>query len=121
MAAGEYNMTIEQGTTFSLVVTAEQPAGTALNLTGYTVASQIRKSYDSDLIETFTTVVTDAAEGEITLSLTPAQTRSLVVRKSSNHDKPASFYVYDLEITSAGGVVTRLLEGRIEVSPEVTR
>ncbi len=29
--------------------------------------------------------------------------------------------VYDLELVSAGGVVTRLLQGAATVSPEVTR
>ena len=30
-------------------------------------------------------------------------------------------YVYDLEITTSAGVVTRLLQGQVTVSPEVTR
>jgi len=30
-------------------------------------------------------------------------------------------YVYDLEITSGSGIVTRLLEGEITTNPEVTR
>ena len=30
-------------------------------------------------------------------------------------------YVYDLEITSGAGAVTRVLQGNITVTPEVTR
>ena len=30
-------------------------------------------------------------------------------------------YVYDLEMTSGGGTVTRLMEGTVTVNPEVTR
>ena len=36
-------------------------------------------------------------------------------------EKMFSGYVYDLEIESAGGVVTRLMQGQITVTPEVTR
>ena len=32
-----------------------------------------------------------------------------------------AIYVYDLEITSGAGIVTRLLQGQITVNPEVTR
>jgi hypothetical protein len=30
-------------------------------------------------------------------------------------------YVYDLEVTSSGSTVTRLLQGEVTVNPEVTR
>ena len=30
-------------------------------------------------------------------------------------------YVYDIEITSGAGTVTRLMEGNVTVNPEVTR
>jgi hypothetical protein len=49
--------------------------------------------------------------GVITLSLTATETAALA----------AGRYVYDLELVSSGGVVTRLLEGVVTVSPEVTR
>jgi hypothetical protein len=34
---------------------------------------------------------------------------------------PAGRYVYDLEVESAGGEVTTLIEGRFVVKPEVTQ
>lgn len=49
--------------------------------------------------------------GVITLSLTATLTAGI----------PATRYVYDLEMISSGGVVTRLLEGYVTVTPEVTR
>jgi hypothetical protein len=49
--------------------------------------------------------------GVITLSLTATETAALA----------AGRYVYDLEMVSSGGQVTRLLEGVVTVSPEVTR
>jgi hypothetical protein len=47
----------------------------------------------------------------VTLSLTAAVTAAIV----------AGVYVYDLELVSSGGIVTRLLQGTFTVSAEVTR
>jgi hypothetical protein len=49
--------------------------------------------------------------GTIVINITAAQTTALT----------AGNYVYDLELTSGGGVVTRILEGSFVVTPEVTQ
>ena len=105
------NLTIDQGSTFSASIDVTDVEDNVLVLTGYTVAAQIRKTYDSTTAVDFTGSVSNATQGEITISLTPAQTNALV----------AGRYVYDAEITSGGGTVTRVLEGQIEVTPGVTR
>lgn len=51
------------------------------------------------------------ATGQILVHATATQTGAIV----------AGDYVYDLEITSPAGIVTRLLQGRATVSPQVTR
>ena len=111
MSAGTYNFTIEQGTTFSRVLTLQEN-GSAMNLTGYSVASQMRSTHDSSSIAaTITGTVSNASSGQITLSLTNTQTSAI----------EEAIYVYDVEITSGAGAVTRILEGNITVTPEVTR
>ena len=111
MSAGTYNFTIEQGTTFSRVLTFQEN-GSAMNLTGYSVASQMRSTHDSSsIVATFSGSVTNASSGQITLSLTNSQTSAI----------EEAIYVYDVEITSGAGSVTRILEGNITVTPEVTR
>ena len=45
------------------------------------------------------------------MSMTPAITGAI----------EEGMYVYDLEITSGSGTVSRLLEGEITTNPEVTR
>ncbi len=105
------NLTIDQGSTFSASIDVTDVEDNVLVLTGYTVAAQIRKTYDSTTAVDFTGSVSNATQGEITISLTPAQTNALV----------AGRYVYDAEITSSGGTVTRVLEGQIEVTPGVTQ
>ena len=111
MSAGTYNFTIEQGTTFSRVLTLQEN-GSAMNLTGYSVASQMRSTHDSSsIVATFSGSVTNASSGQLTLSLTNSQTSAI----------EEAIYVYDVEITSGAGSVTRILEGNITVTPEVTR
>ena len=105
------NLTVDQGTTFSANVDVSDDSGNAQNLTGYSVAGQIRKSYDSSGYTAFTAAITNAAQGTINISLAPTVTNGLT----------AGRYVYDVEITSGGGVVTRVLEGQVEVTPGVTR
>lgn len=103
------NIVIDQGTTFSFTFSLDNPDGTDKNLADYTVAAQIRKSYQTNTKVDFTTAKVDAT-GEITISLTATQTSSL---KSGR-------YVYDIEIASSSETI-RVLEGIITVTPEVTR
>ena len=105
------NLTVDQGSTFSASIDITDTEDNVLVLTGYTVAGQIRKTYDSSAAVNFTASVSNASTGEVTISLTPAQTNALV----------AGRYVYDVEITSAGGTVTRVIEGQLEVTPGVTQ
>ncbi len=68
-----HNIVIDQGTTFSIELTVQNDDGSAKNLANYTVAAQMRKSYDATTKTDFTTAKVDAT-GVITLSLTAAQT-----------------------------------------------
>ena len=105
------NLTVDQGSTFSASVDITDTEDNILVLTGYTVAAQLRKTYGSSTAVDFTVSVSNAALGEVTISLTATQTNALI----------AGRYVYDVEITSAGGTVTRVLEGQVEVTPGVTQ
>ena len=105
------NLYIDQGTDYTITVDVTDSAGDILDLTGYTATAQIRKTYtSSSLSATFTTSITEAA-GQVTISLTDTQTSAL----------EAGRYVYDLNIESAGGVKTRVIEGQAVVTPGVTR
>ena len=107
--ASTANIVIDQGTTFSTNLVLTNDDGTNKDLTDYTVASQIRKSYYTNTYTNFTTSKVDL-EGEITLSLTATQTSAL----------KAGRYVYDVEISSADETV-RVVEGIVTVTPEVTK
>ena len=112
-----YNLEIQQGATLALVATWKDSAGTAVDLTGYTARMNVRETYaSSTAILTLTTansgITLGGATGTITLAATAAATAALTAPFSG---------VYDLELVSSAGVVTRLLEGVATVSPEVTR
>lgn len=104
------NLYIDQGTTFSLTIAISDQYGGVKNLTDYTAAAQLRKSYYSTTSTSFTASVSSALEGEVTISLTATQTSAL----------KAGRYVYDIELTSTLETL-RVLEGIIVVNPEVTK
>lgn len=113
---GNYDFTIYQGATFSNVLTWKDDMGTAFDLTGYTARMQMRASQDE--ATPFVTLTTEnggialgGEAGTITLTITAAATSAIT----------ATGGVYDLELVSGAGVVTRLLEGGILISKEVTR
>lgn len=115
MAAGALDFTIEQGATFNLLLTWKIN-GTAVNLTGYTARLQAR--IDVEEIETVLSLTTEnggitlgGALGTISLNRTAAQTTLL----------PAGTYVYDLELIASNATVTRLVQGELLISAEVTR
>ena len=107
--ATKANLIIDQGSTFTTTITLTDDDGNALTLLGYTGAGQIRKHYTSSTAVSFTVNISPST-GEVTLSLTATQTAALT----------AGRYVYDVELTT-GSIVSRVLEGIVTVTPEVTR
>ena len=105
------NIFIDQGATFTTTVTVTDANGDAVNLSGYSVAAQIRKTFLSSSATAFTATISNASSGEITISLTPTQTAAL----------EAGRFVYDVLITASGGTKTRVVEGQVTVNPSVTR
>jgi len=102
---------IEQNATFSTTVNVVDSAGAAVNLYGYSASTQMRKSYYATSNTIITSTITGNANGEITLSMTAANTANLTPGRQ----------VFDLLITSPTGVKTRVVEGVIVISPGVTR
>jgi hypothetical protein len=112
-----YNTTIDQGADWFINFTYEQPAGTPVNITGYTAALQVRTSPLARTavltLENGDGITITGASGLIECHATATQTAAIINGR----------YAYDIEITSPGPAytVTRLAQGTIEVSPQVTR
>ena len=111
--AATANLRIDQGASFSSDVTVKDNTGTVFNLTGYTAAAKMALGFASTRTRVaMTTTISDPTTGVITLSLTADQTTAL--------EAPAR-YVYDVEITNTSdSTVTRVIEGIITTSPNVT-
>jgi hypothetical protein len=108
--ATKANLVIDQGSTFSADLNLADENGDPLILNGYTANSQIRKWYSStNAAATFTTAI-NVESGVISLNLSANQTSNLVSGR----------YVYDVELTDSGGV-SRIVEGIVTVTPQVTR
>jgi hypothetical protein len=108
--ATKANLVIDQGSTFSADLNLADENGDPLILNGYTANSQIRKWYSStNAAATFTTAI-NVESGVISLNLSANQTSNLVSGR----------YVYDVELTDGGGV-SRIVEGIVTVTPQVTR
>ncbi len=86
-----------------------------VNITNYTAALQLRSlPSDATAVLSLTTasgITITGASGTIDVHATAAQTRAI-------DEGP---YYYDLEITSDTGIVTRVAQGQVIVSAEVTR
>jgi hypothetical protein len=117
MLAGILNLRVMQGSTFSRTVTW-QIDGEPVDLNGYTARMQIRtvqvNTKPQKLLYSLTSengrLLVDRQNGSITMSIDAANSARL----------PAGSHVYDLELVT-GDYVQRLVQGRFDVSAEVTR
>jgi hypothetical protein len=114
---GYLDLNCYQGANFDYTLTW-QTGGTAVNLTGYSARMQVRDSYDAGTaivsLTSGTGITLGGTAGTIEVALTAAQTSAL-------DGTPNIQALYDLELVSGAGYVTRLVEGRFYIYPEVTR
>jgi hypothetical protein len=120
MAAGKYTMLIEQGATLDLSLAYKDSNNTAINLTNYSGKMQIRSGYADSNPTTYLTLSSSlqpdgtgitfgGVSGTIGIYISATTSSALTFDSAS----------YDLEITS-GSVVTRLLQGTVNLSKQVT-
>lgn len=116
MRAGSHNLTVDQGTDWAETFTLRSKAtGEPIDLTGYAARMQVRRDYDASavMVELTTAngrIVLGGEDGTIALSLT-ASTTAGITRSG----------VYDIELVSPGGLVSRPLRGDFVLRREVTR
>lgn len=116
MTAGNYDITIEAGATFRLSLTWKDDNGDVIDLTGFSARMQVRETYESEAAILSLT----SADGDIQLG--DALGTIVVTAEASVTEKiSCASAVYDIELQSGSGVVTRLLQGSVAISREVTR
>jgi hypothetical protein len=111
--AAYVELIMDQGTSFRNVINlTDDLSNVPVNIYGYSVSSQMRRSYYSvNATANITCTISNYANGEITMSMTAANTTLI----------KAGRYLFDLETVDGSGTVNRVLEGIITVTPQITR
>ena len=97
---GRLNVSFVRGDAWSQLIDFSTPA----NITNYTFTSGLYATTTGDLVQSITCTVTDAAAGQVNLSLTAVQTAAI----------PAGTYEFRL---AWGPTARRVYEGYAEVLP----
>ena len=105
------NLTVDQDADFTQTLTIKDSTGTVVDISGQTVTSKMRKTHLSTSATSFTTAIVSGTDGTFSITLTDTVTAALSEGR----------YVWDLTTTTSGGLVTRRIEGRVTVTPSVTR
>lgn len=109
--ATKANLVIDQGSTYSVEINLSDQNGDNLDLYGYVANAQIRKWYSSSNPAAVFDAQINAQSSSVILTLTANQTSNLI----------AGRYVYDVETTGPANTISRIVEGIITVTPQVTR
>lgn len=109
-------ITVEQGSTFTLSINYKDSNGATIDLSTYSARMQCRVGREST-----TTAFSITSASEIALgSSDPNLLITIPATTTAAYDAPLRG-VYDLEIESASGIVTKLLKGTLLIEAEVTR
>jgi hypothetical protein len=113
MAAATLNLTIEKGATFILPLRLQNNDLTYVDLTGYSGRMQVRGTMAdaTPALDISGVQFTFDNIGHCTVKVSDTLTTALTI----------SVGVYDLEIVAPSGDVTRLLQGKVKINPNVTR
>ena len=109
--ATQLDLSMDQGADFANVLAVTDASGSVLNLTGYTVASKMRRSPLSKASIQIIAVVTNPTGGLIKLSLPNSETATIFPTR----------WVYDVIMTNtSSGIKTTIYQGQLFVNPGVT-
>ena len=103
---------VDQGTTFNNTINLTDDVTNAyINVSGYTITSSMRRSYYSaNASANITCTITDAPNGEITMSMSANTTGAI----------KAGRYLFDVKMVDVAQITSRVLEGIITITPKVT-
>ena len=110
IAPGTYDMTIQRRSDHNVSVTLKDSGGSAISLSGYSIASQIWDSGRSSKAADATISITNSDGGAFDWKLTDTQTATLT----------ADEYVYDVLVTNGSGLKEYYIEGTIYMSEGYT-
>lgn len=108
--AASRDISIYQGDFYTHEARIKNSSNNAINISGRTYTAQIKKSKGSgSVVASFTTEITNAANGILTFSMSASNTGNI----------PSGTYYYDLEEVN-GSVVTTLMGGKVTVIGDIS-
>jgi hypothetical protein len=107
------DLVIPQGADWGFAWPVRDATGGELDLTGWSARAQWRPGYEADPVFTWS-----SENGSITLA---DSTVTLWLRPADSDGWTAFKGIYDVELTSADGRVTRIAWGEVRVRRQVTR
>lgn len=118
MASNTYNFKVNQGSDQTFHLRLKDSTGEIIQLSGYSARMQVRRAvWSANVVDDLSSfgddsrISIDAENGRMSLRFPHSITETY----------PAASLVYDIEIKSESGEITRILQGKISVSAEVTR
>jgi hypothetical protein len=112
------NIVINQGETFSYLIRVKEDGTNPTDVTGYTFRGQVRRSYsDPTALITFSFTIQDQVTktGEVLWKLADGVTTAIDLGGKVLEA------VYDVEMVDTASNVTRIAEGKVKITPEVTK
>tara|TARA_B100000945_G_scaffold103068_1_gene81431 strand:- start:920 stop:1306 length:387 start_codon:yes stop_codon:yes gene_type:complete len=118
MAVYTSNLALTTDSDFSQIFTLENAeTNSPTNLTGFTIASSIRKHPAAKRGEGFEATIINAAAGKIRLGMSGIKSRQLADEGFFRTGR----YVYDVIVTDSASERTKVLEGTVLVNIGVTK
>lgn len=110
MLTSKYNLHVQAGESVNRQFKLFTGTGDPFDLTGYQLASQVRTEYNSPSVSAAFAVTSSTEPGLLIMSMDASSSAALT----------GSCYYYDVRMTS-GSIVVYPFEGKLVVSPRVTR
>jgi len=107
---GKKNFTVDRRADFPIRLTFKDSTGSAINLSGYTVAAQVYNEDRSTKFADWTVAYTDRTNGIVDISLTDTQTATFT----------PNILFYDVLLTEPSGSKNYYLEGKLFISEGYT-
>lgn len=115
------DLRVEQGATWERTFTFSDENNDPIDVSAWTFRGQIRSTYNSDTILAEFEFAAGNSTDEKIFRITDEETTEIPVLSPTGTGRKLSEYMYDIEAEKPDGSVERLFEGKVEVSPEVTR
>ena len=106
------DLIIDQGADFETSLDLIADDGTPINIASYQFAGQIKNSYYSSTTTANLSIsIADSANGRVLIALSAANSANIMPGR----------YVYDIKMTNPYSVKTRIVEGILTITPQVTK